>query len=355
MGWYLPAKAALAQTLLNRAWAATRDDNRAAVKPWPWADTWPVARLHLPGESAPLTVLAGASGRNLAFAPTLLDGSAEPGTPGVTVIAGHRDTHFRALEKLALGDEFTLERPDGVTLRYAVAALDVIDVERDVLRLDADESVVALVTCWPFDAVTPGGPERYVVTGVPVGAPAQSAQRVAQHARIDRTPRARRVCAERGRARAPCRRPPRRARRATSGTSVPGIALVMPHLLYQRGVVARGLRHEWPYHLRLLANLGGRRQQRAHERDDLLALRRVREIRGRGVQVEELAVHAMRCWNSMASAPIACAARSISGSQIVTASISRFASAVGIFDSGFSGTTVTSSIDMPTVPSILCR
>ena len=173
MGWYLPAKAALAQELLNRAWVATRDDNRAAVKPWPWADTWPVARLQLPGESAPLTVLAGASGRNLAFAPTLLDGSAEPGAPGVTVIAGHRDTHFRALQNLAIGDEFTLERPDGVILRYAVAALDVIDVDRDVLRLDADESMVALVTCWPFDAVTLGGPERYVVTGVRVGVPTQ--------------------------------------------------------------------------------------------------------------------------------------------------------------------------------------
>ena len=36
--------------------------------------------------------------------------------------------------------------------------------------------MVALVTCWPFDAVTPGGPERYVVTGVPVGAPAQLAK-----------------------------------------------------------------------------------------------------------------------------------------------------------------------------------
>jgi len=175
MGLYLPAKAALAQELLNRAWAASRDDQRT-VKPWPWADTWPVARLQLPGEGAPLTVLAGASGRNLAFAPALLDGSAEPGAPGVTIIAGHRDTHFHALKDLALGDEFTLERPDGVTLRYAVAALDVIDVDRDVLRLDADESVVVLVTCWPFDAVAPGGPGRYVVTGVPLGVPTQSAR-----------------------------------------------------------------------------------------------------------------------------------------------------------------------------------
>jgi hypothetical protein len=34
-----------------------------------------------------------------------------------------------------------------------------------MLRLDADESYVALVTCWPFDAVSVGGNWRYVVTG----------------------------------------------------------------------------------------------------------------------------------------------------------------------------------------------
>jgi sortase A len=166
MGLYLPAKAALAQQLLNRAWVATQRDHDAIVRPWPWADTWPVARLTLPG-GTPLTVLAGASGRNLAFAPTLLDGSATPGSPGVTVIAGHRDTHFRALKELRIGDEFMLERPDGETFRYTVIALDVIDSDDEALRLDADESVVALVTCWPFDAVAPGGSLRYVVTGVP--------------------------------------------------------------------------------------------------------------------------------------------------------------------------------------------
>jgi sortase A len=167
MGLYLPAKAALAQQLLNRAWVATQRDHDAIARPWPWADTWPVVRLTLPGGHAPLIVLAGASGRNLAFAPTLLDGSAVPGTSGVTVIAGHRDTHFRALQDLAVGDEFTLERPDGETFHYTVAALDVLDSDTESLRLDADDNVVALVTCWPFDAVAPGGSLRYVVTGVP--------------------------------------------------------------------------------------------------------------------------------------------------------------------------------------------
>ena len=163
MGFWLPVKAELAQQLLNRAWERTAAGDPAA-KPWPWADTHPVARLVLPGRDERLTVLAGASGRNLAFAPALLDGSVDPGKPGVSVIAGHRDTHFRPLATLALGDELVVERPDGSALTYTVTALDVVDSARAQLSLDADESIVVLVTCWPFDAVTVGGSWRYLVT-----------------------------------------------------------------------------------------------------------------------------------------------------------------------------------------------
>jgi sortase A len=162
-GFWLPAKAELAQHLLNRAWSRTTEGD-ADAKPWPWADTHPVARLALPGGGEPLTVLAGASGRTLAFAPALMDGSASVGAPGVSVIAGHRDTHFRPLAKLAIGDTLALERPDGAVLTYEVTALDVVDSERAQLRLDSDESVVVLVTCWPFEAVAVGGSWRYVVT-----------------------------------------------------------------------------------------------------------------------------------------------------------------------------------------------
>jgi sortase A len=162
-GFWLPAKAELAQQLLNRAWQRTTEGD-AAAKPWPWADTHPVARLSLPGSAEPLTVLAGASGRNLAFAPALMDGSAALGAAGVSVVAGHRDTHFRPLEALEIGDELSIERPDGSVLTYEITALDVVDSERAQLRLDADESIVVLVTCWPFDSVDVGGSWRYVVT-----------------------------------------------------------------------------------------------------------------------------------------------------------------------------------------------
>jgi sortase A len=165
-GVWLPLKAALAEELLNRAWSAARQSGER-VKPWPWADTWPVARLSLPpaARTGPLIVLAGATGRGLAFAPGLLDGSAQPGEPGVAVIAAHRDTHFRALARLSLGDRFEIERADGARFVYTITSIEVIDTRTDSLRLDAGESVVALVTCYPFDALVPGGTLRYVVTG----------------------------------------------------------------------------------------------------------------------------------------------------------------------------------------------
>ncbi|HMB55524.1 MAG TPA: class GN sortase [Thermoanaerobaculia bacterium] len=173
---WIPAKAQVAQVLLARAWSAA-EAGEARPRPWPWADTWPVARLTLPGGES-LIVLAGASGRTLAFGPGHLDGTARPGDDGNVVVAGHRDTHFRPLAGLAPGEELVLESPGGDLRRYAVVAAEVVD-EHDVRSLaPSDDDRLTLVTCWPFDAVEAGGPLRYVVTAVatvPGGRPARRA------------------------------------------------------------------------------------------------------------------------------------------------------------------------------------
>ena len=60
-GSYIHAKAMVAQLLLESAWTETLSGNKE-VKPWPWADTWPVARLRAPTLGISRIVLAGASG-----------------------------------------------------------------------------------------------------------------------------------------------------------------------------------------------------------------------------------------------------------------------------------------------------
>jgi sortase A len=159
---YIHAKAALAQVLLQQAWQRTLD-SRVAQKPWPWADTWPVARLRVPSLAVDEIVLSGASGRTLAFAPGLAHAAAQPGEAGNVIISGHRDTHFRFLRTVEPGQRVWLETGRGA-FAYEVERMDVVDTRTTAISPDASEGRLSLVTCYPFDALTPGGPLRYVVT-----------------------------------------------------------------------------------------------------------------------------------------------------------------------------------------------
>jgi sortase A len=162
-GW-IHAKAALAQMLITRAWQRTLA-GASDAKPWPWADTRPVAQLIFPGERPRvLTVLGGASGRNLAFGPVHDSSSVLPGESGNAVIAGHRDTHFRALRELVAGDHVLLGSTDGRSRAFVVVDRRVVDSRVTRIALDADEPRLTLVTCYPFDSIDPGGPLRFVIT-----------------------------------------------------------------------------------------------------------------------------------------------------------------------------------------------
>ena len=159
---YLAAKAELAQHLLHQAWGEMKA-GAIAVKPWPWADTYPLVKLRLGVDDQPLIVLAGASGRNLAFAPAHVSGSVRPGESGVSVIGGHRDTHFAVLQHTQVNDVLSIEYPDGQYLEYRVMNIAVVDSRTSRIALDSEQPVLALVACYPFDGLSSGGPLRFVV------------------------------------------------------------------------------------------------------------------------------------------------------------------------------------------------
>ena len=162
-GAYIPAKAWVAQELMHRAWRKAENGDIAAT-PWPWADTWPVARLSARNGDIELIVLEGGSGRTLAFGPGHLSISVLPGESGNSVIAGHRDTHFQFLQFLREGESIHVERASGQRHLYEVTDIDVVDSRRGSILLDTDEPMLSLVTCYPFNARDAGGPMRYVVT-----------------------------------------------------------------------------------------------------------------------------------------------------------------------------------------------
>ncbi len=157
-GVYIHAKAWLAQRLIEQAWMRTLNGERD-VRPWPWADTWPIARLRVPELNTDLFVLADASPRTLAFGPGLVHGLSRGEQQ---VLAAHRDTHFAFLQRLRVGAVIYLEMSAGPTRTYRMIEAHVLDVRDQSLSLDTQRPTLVLLTCYPFDALTPGGPLRYV-------------------------------------------------------------------------------------------------------------------------------------------------------------------------------------------------
>ena len=112
-GAYMQGKAWLAQLLIEQAW-------QQALKT-------PEAQLNWPAHNEKLTVLAGASGRNLAFAPSHFLPAAELGSKQAgALIAGHNDTHFAFLQHVKVGEKFTLQLQNGTLQHYKVTGSEVI-------------------------------------------------------------------------------------------------------------------------------------------------------------------------------------------------------------------------------------
>ncbi|SDU25708.1 class GN sortase [Halopseudomonas salegens] len=159
---WLQAKAEVAQWLIAHAWQQQLVEGRV-VKPWSWADTWPVARLTTPqGEDH--YVLASLSGQALAFGPGQLDNGVAPGQLGTLLLAGHQDSHFAFLQHLQPGEVLQVEALDGQRYRYRVGQTDVVDSRYRQIELQHARAELRLVTCYPFAALSSGGPLRYVVS-----------------------------------------------------------------------------------------------------------------------------------------------------------------------------------------------
>ncbi|WP_438752753.1 class GN sortase [Pararhizobium sp. O133] len=160
-GFYIKAKAELSQVLLKLSFEAQLL-GETDVKPWPWADFSTEAEITAPRIGQTAVVLSGASGEALAFGPARLANTPAPGELGTSVIAAHRDTHFRWLKDVKPGDLLVVTRKDGANLTFRVGASRIARWDKSGINADAPGRNLALATCWPFEATTQG-PLRYIV------------------------------------------------------------------------------------------------------------------------------------------------------------------------------------------------
>tara|TARA_R110001583_G_scaffold57547_2_gene172183 strand:+ start:29170 stop:29799 length:630 start_codon:yes stop_codon:yes gene_type:complete len=160
-GAYIQIKAQVAQVLLELAWYQQQQD-LLPHKAWSWADGYPLAKISINNQD-PLIILSGATGSNLAFAPSWLAGSSAFNSGGNSVIFAHNDTHFNQLKNIVIGDDISVKSADRQIYRYQVSETKVInELDLSVLAL-TEEEVITLITCYPFDSPISNSNLRFVV------------------------------------------------------------------------------------------------------------------------------------------------------------------------------------------------
>jgi len=120
-----------------------------------------VGRLIIPRLHLRATVREGAGEDTLAVALGHIPGTALPGRSGNVGVAGHRDTLFRVLRKIAEKDQIEFQTAAGI-YQYEVVTTEIVPPEDVGVLAPGEQPEITLVTCYPFHYVG-SAPDRFVV------------------------------------------------------------------------------------------------------------------------------------------------------------------------------------------------
>ncbi len=120
-----------------------------------------IGRIEIPRLGLAAIVVQGDSAAILRHAVGHIPGTPLPGQPGNVALAGHRDTFFRPLRDIQIGDTIMLQTPGG-DYRYLVESTTVVPpAETEVLQSSSVRELT-LVTCYPFHYIGEA-PNRFIV------------------------------------------------------------------------------------------------------------------------------------------------------------------------------------------------
>ncbi len=126
-----------------------------------------IALLRIPRIELQVPVSYGTSHWILSRGAGLIEGTAPPGSAGNVAIAAHRDSFFRGLKDVVIGDLIELES-HGRTDRYRISALSVVEPTDVHVLANTGEAALTLVTCYPFYFLG-NAPQRFIVRAVATG------------------------------------------------------------------------------------------------------------------------------------------------------------------------------------------
>jgi sortase A len=127
----------------------------------PVAASAPIGRLEIPRIGLSAAVAEGDDENTLKVAVGHLPDTPLPWQEGNTALAGHRDTFFRPLRSIQVGDEIYFAATYG-TFRYRVTRYSVVEPDELWVLDPSPTAALTLITCYPFTFVGPA-PRRFVV------------------------------------------------------------------------------------------------------------------------------------------------------------------------------------------------
>lgn len=153
---YLPAKAEVAQLLMADAFDEV-EAKGVPVRPWSWADMHVIGRIAHDRLGQSDIVLKGGAGQAMAFGPALLNNVDSQ----AKIFSAHRDSHFRWLRDVEIGDRLQLDLL-GAHEEYEVVGHQISRWDAFAVPSHPKVPLVALSTCYPFDS-DERGPLRFIV------------------------------------------------------------------------------------------------------------------------------------------------------------------------------------------------
>jgi sortase A len=132
----------------------------AVVMPPPKPGSW-VARLEAPSVDMQATVLEGSDDATLNRGAGHIEETALPGQLGNVGIAGHRDTTFRPLRNIQIGDPLNLTTRDRI-YRFRITSTTIVGPKDVQVLAQTREPTLTLVTCYPFEFIG-HAPRRFIV------------------------------------------------------------------------------------------------------------------------------------------------------------------------------------------------
>lgn len=157
---------AQAHTLLEDA-QSNKDNLADAIALFDPGHGETVGLLEIESIDATLAIVEGTDEDDLERGVGHFANSAYPGENDQIVLSGHRDTVFRRLGDVEIGDTFVIKLPHG-DFTYEMVDSKIVDADdRTIIKSTAPNEELIISTCYPFSYVGPA-PDRYIIYAVPV-------------------------------------------------------------------------------------------------------------------------------------------------------------------------------------------